>query len=96
LPLSNAGGQLFEISLSPEKHVIRECHIRPNEHIILDAQPIPNLHTILDCHTIANEDIVFNKTERADIAVGTDRRSREKNNILTDAGALTYFFKLNV
>ena len=55
-------------------------------NVITNANSIPQLNAVFYCHTVTYDDIVFNKTVRADIAVLAYRGMGQYDDILPDVG----------
>ena len=76
--------------------VVAKCRVRTNENIIFYAHSIPNLNAALYCYIIANDNIVFNKAVRADIAVLADLCTRQHNAVLPNASSLANILRLHI
>lgn len=71
------------------KFIIAERYVWPDEYIVADAKSVPELDSALHGHTIANDDIVFDEAVRADIAVGSDFRAFQYDDVLPNARSFT-------
>lgn len=72
--------------LAARENVVGKGYIRADENVVFDSNPVPQLYAGFDRDTVTYDDIVFDQTMRADIAVGADLSAGKHDGELPDAG----------
>jgi hypothetical protein len=74
------------VLLAARELVITERNVWPDKDIVADSQSIPKLHAILDRHTVTNDNIIFDETMGAYVAVDANARTRQCHDKLPQIG----------